>query len=66
MTIGTRNRGTPEQNARAIKLYRSEGFTCEGLHRENLKKGENFLSLKVMSILVPEYKASADTLKQKK
>ena len=45
-----------EANGRAIQLYRSEGFTCEGLHREGLKQGENFVSLKVMSMLANEYK----------
>jgi diamine N-acetyltransferase len=45
-----------EHNDRAIKLYQSEGFTYEGLHRESLKQGEKFISLKVMSILAHEYK----------
>jgi len=44
-----------EHNDRAIKLYESEGFTSEGVHRENLKQGERFVSLKVMSILAHEY-----------
>ena len=44
-----------EGNGRAIELYKSEGFTSEGLHRENMKRGEHFVSLKVMSILAHEY-----------
>ena len=44
-----------EHNDRAVKLYKSEGFISEGLHRESLKQGENFLSLQVMSILAHEY-----------
>jgi RimJ/RimL family protein N-acetyltransferase len=44
-----------EHNERAIQLYKSEGFTCEGLHRESLKQGEHFVSLKVMSMLAHEY-----------
>lgn len=44
-----------EHNDRAIKLYESEGFILEGVHRESLKQGENFVSLKVMSILAHEY-----------
>jgi RimJ/RimL family protein N-acetyltransferase len=42
-------------NDRAHSLYLSEGFTEEGLHRESLKQGENFISLRVMSILKHEY-----------
>lgn len=44
-----------EHNNRAIKLYESEGFISEGVHRESLKRGEHFVSLKVMSILAHEY-----------
>ena len=44
-----------EHNERAIRLYQSEGFIPEGLHRESSKQGENFISLKVMSILAHEY-----------
>jgi RimJ/RimL family protein N-acetyltransferase len=44
-----------EGNGRAIQLYKSEGFTSEGLHRESLKQGEHFVSLKVMSILAHEH-----------
>ena len=44
-----------ENNDRAIKLYESEGFTLEGVHRESLKQGENYVSLRVMSMLTHEY-----------
>ena len=44
-----------EHNNRAIKLYESEGFISEGVHRESLKRGEHFVSLKVMSMLTHEY-----------
>ncbi len=44
-----------EHNDRAIQLYKSEGFISEGMHCESLKQGENFVSLKVMSILAHEY-----------
>jgi RimJ/RimL family protein N-acetyltransferase len=44
-----------EHNERAIQLYISEGFISEGLHRESLKQGEHFVSLKAMSILAHEY-----------
>ena len=44
-----------EHNGRAIRLYESEGFTSEGVHRESLKQGKHFLSLNIMSILVYEY-----------
>jgi RimJ/RimL family protein N-acetyltransferase len=48
-----------EHNEPAIQLYRSEGFTCEGLHRESLKQGEHFVSLRVMSMLAHEYKGAS-------
>lgn len=44
-----------EHNYRAIHLYKSEGFISEGLLRDDLKQGEHFVSLKVMSILAHEY-----------
>ena len=43
-------------NTRAYNLYLSEGFTEEGIHRESLKQGDVFLNLRVMSILVSEYR----------
>ncbi|MGD8501790.1 MAG: GNAT family protein [Phycisphaerales bacterium] len=49
-----------EHNERAIQLYESAGFVSEGLHRESLKQGEHFLSLKVMSILAHEYSHQVD------
>lgn len=45
-------------NARAYNLYLSEGFIEEGILRESLKQGENFIDLRVMSILEPEYRLS--------
>lgn len=49
-----------EHNERAIGLYKSEGFTCEGLHRESLKQGEHFVSLRVMSMLAHEYEGNGN------
>lgn len=45
-----------EDNARAEHLYRSLGFRYEGTLREAERRGEKYLSLKVMSILEPEYR----------
>ena len=45
-------------NTRAYNLYLSEGFVEEGILRENLKQGENFIDLRVMSILESEYRLS--------
>jgi diamine N-acetyltransferase len=45
-----------EHNDRAFSLYHSEGFTEEGVHRESLKQGDHFASLRVMSILEQEYR----------
>lgn len=44
-----------EHNDRARSLYLSEGFTEDGVHRESLKQGDKFISLRVMSILEHEY-----------
>lgn len=44
-------------NTRAYNLYLSEGFVEEGILRESLKQGENFIDLKVMSILESEYRS---------
>jgi len=44
-----------EHNERAFRLYESEGFVMEGVHRESLKQGDKFVSLKVTSILAREY-----------
>ena len=56
-----------EHNGRAIRLYESEGFTSEGVHRESMKQGKHFLSLKVMSILAHEYdrKESNETVQDR-
>lgn len=43
-------------NIRAYNLYLSEGFIEEGILRESLKQGENFIDLRVMSILESEYR----------
>ena len=45
-----------ENNKRAYQLYKSDGFVLEGVHRESLKQGDKYVSLRVMSILAQEYK----------
>ena len=42
-------------NKRAYKLYRSEGFRVEGVHREAVRQGRRFIDVRVMSILRDEY-----------
>ena len=44
-------------NARALALYRSEGFVEEGRLRESVRSVGGFDSLIVMSMLEPEYDA---------
>lgn len=44
-----------ENNARARRLYQSEGFVVEGVLRECLRTDSRYQSLVVMSILAPEY-----------
>ncbi|UCD62856.1 MAG: GNAT family N-acetyltransferase [Candidatus Zixiibacteriota bacterium] len=44
-----------KNNKRAYKLYKSEGFRNEGVHREAVRKGDRFVTVKVMSILRCEY-----------
>ena len=44
-------------NARALSLYRSEGFVEEGRLRESVRSGGGYDSLIVMSLLEPEYRA---------
>jgi RimJ/RimL family protein N-acetyltransferase len=44
-------------NARALALYRSEGFVEEGRLRESVRHGGGFDSLIVMSLLEPEHAA---------
>jgi RimJ/RimL family protein N-acetyltransferase len=45
-------------NARALALYRSEGFVEEGRLRESVKSDSGFDSLVVLSILEDEYEAT--------
>ncbi len=42
-------------NKRAFKLYKSEGFKVEGVHRGAIRQNNRFLDVKVMSILRHEY-----------
>jgi diamine N-acetyltransferase len=44
-------------NARALALYRSEGFVEEGRLRESVRSGAGWDSLIVMSLLAPEHAA---------
>ncbi len=44
-------------NARALALYRSEGFVEEGRLRESVRSGDGWDSLIVMSMLEPEHRA---------
>ena len=46
-------------NARALALYRSEGFVEEGCLRESVKSGSGYDSLIVLSMLKDEYEAAA-------
>lgn len=46
-----------EENARARRLYESEGFVSEGVLRDSFWTGEGYESLVVMSILESEYRA---------
>ena len=45
-------------NARALALYRSEGFVEEGCLRESVKSGDGYDSLIVLSMLKDEYEAA--------
>jgi RimJ/RimL family protein N-acetyltransferase len=47
-------------NARALALYRSEGFVEEGRLRESVKSDAGFDSLIVLSLLESEYHALAE------
>ncbi len=42
-------------NKRAFRLYKSEGFKAEGIHREAVRQGTRFLDVRVMSMLRDEY-----------
>ncbi len=44
-------------NARALALYRSEGFVEEGRLRESVRHGDGYDSLIVLSMLEPEHRA---------
>ena len=50
-----------EHNTRARRLYASEGFVEEGVHRESVKQGTRRISLVVMSMLKREYDPEGDT-----
>jgi 2-aminoadipate transaminase len=44
-----------ENYERAHRLYESEGFSDEGLLRDSLRRGNGFVSLRIMAILKHEY-----------
>ena len=46
-----------ENNHRAQHVYKSQGFTLEGILRECLKVGDTYKSLMIMSTLAKEYQA---------
>ena len=46
-----------EDNSRARHVYRSVGFVEEGMLRECIRRGEQYRSLVLMSILENEYRA---------
>ena len=46
-----------ETNERAARLYASLGFKREGLLREAFRRGEQYRSLILMSLLETEYRA---------
>jgi RimJ/RimL family protein N-acetyltransferase len=43
------------ENTGAFAMYQTEGFINEGLHREAVKHGDSYSSLRVMSMLADEY-----------
>jgi diamine N-acetyltransferase len=49
-----------EDNARARHIYESLGFVYEGIMREAGERGEQFISLHLMSMLDREYRARTD------
>ena len=49
-----------ERNARAKHVYETEGFVCEGVHREAARIMGGYESLVVMSMLASEYKAETE------
>jgi len=44
-----------KDNKRAYKIYRSLGFSVEGIHRQAARLGSSFKDLMVMSVLRREY-----------
>lgn len=44
-----------DDNERAIRLYESEGFTKEGLLRENIKTDDGYRSQRIYAIIKKEY-----------
>ena len=44
-------------NSRAGALYESLGFVEEGIARESVRKGDHFVSMRVLSLLASEYRA---------
>ena len=51
-----------DNNARALALYRDEGFVEEGRLRESVRTGDGYDSLVVMSMLEAEHRARADAV----
>ena len=49
-----------DYNHRARRLYESEGFVVEGTRRECYRRGDQYQSLVLMSILEHEYRAGKD------
>lgn len=45
-------------NRRALRLYRGLGFVEEGIARESVRKGERYVSMRVLSLLEREYRAA--------
>ena len=54
-----------ENNARALALYRDEGFVEEGRLRDSVRSGAGYESLIVMSMLRDEHEARLGRLKEK-
>ncbi|MFC3747428.1 GNAT family N-acetyltransferase [Paenibacillus sp. GCM10012306] len=48
-----------DENTRAQRIYHRQGFRLEGTLRECIKVGDTFESLRIMSILRPEYEGRA-------
>lgn len=48
------------ENTRAGALYESLGFVQEGVARESVRKGDQFVSMRVLSLLASEYRASLE------